>query len=348
MEAIQPEMARLSDLFPSILASVIGALALSPLVLSFAQRKRIIDLPGSAPHKRHSAPTPLGGGIVFLVVLVLVVFALQSPIEREVAGILVAAAFITAWGLIDDVKGMRAWGKLLGQLAAAAIVMMFGIQVRLTNLTLVNYGLTLIWLVGLMNAFNFVDSMDGLALGLGGIASAFFMLVTIDSQQPSLARLSAVIVGITFGVYFYNATPSKMFLGDSGSQLLGLLMGSVGIAYNPIGLSEAVSWFTPILVLGVPIFDSALVIVSRLRGSRPIYQAAHDHTYHRLLSSGLDPTRAVFAMQLVAIALGLIAFMTLRTSILAANFIWGAVIFSGIAALLVLEKRAAPSIAERS
>src|SRR3972149_3753355 len=126
-------------------------------------------------------------------------------------------------------------------------------------------------IVGITNAFNFVDSMDGLALGLAGIAAAFFMLVTIDSAQPILAALSAVVFGATIGAYFFNAAPARMFLGDSGSQLLGFLLAAIGIAYTPAsaGLPQGVTWFTPILVLGVPIFDMGLVVISRLRSRRP-------------------------------------------------------------------------------
>jgi UDP-GlcNAc:undecaprenyl-phosphate GlcNAc-1-phosphate transferase len=174
--------------------------------------------------------------------------------------------------------------------------------------------------------------MDGLALGLAGIAAAFFMLVTIDSGQPVLAVLCAAILGAAVGGFLYNASPAKLFLGDSGAQLLGFLLAALGIAYTPAGagLPQAVSWFTPILVLGVPIFDITLVVTLRSARRQPVYRAGIDHTYHRLLRLGLDPTRAVLVMHLAGVVLGLIAFVALGANVLVANLIFAGVVLAGL------------------
>jgi UDP-GlcNAc:undecaprenyl-phosphate GlcNAc-1-phosphate transferase len=167
------------------------------------------------------------------------------------------------------------------------------------------------------------------------------MLATIDSAQPILSHLAAALLGASLGAFFLNAAPARMFLGDSGAQLVGFLLAAIGIAYTPgqAGLPQGVSWFTPILVLGVPIFDTALVIVSRLRRGLPIYRAGQDHTYHRLTRLGLDPTRSVLAMQLAAIVLGLIGIIALDASVLMANVLFGGCVLLGLVALGLLESR---------
>jgi UDP-GlcNAc:undecaprenyl-phosphate GlcNAc-1-phosphate transferase len=182
--------------------------------------------------------------------------------------------------------------------------------------------------------------MDGLAIGLAGIAAAFFMLATIDSAQPELSALSASVMGAAVGGFFLSAAPAKMFLGDSGAQMLGYLLAAIGIAYTPAqaGLPQAVSWFTPILVLGVPIFDMFLVVYSRIRRRAPIYKAGHDHTYHRLARIWFDPSRAVLAMQIGAVILGLIGFILLSSSPLIANLAFAVILLSAGLAIAVFEK----------
>jgi UDP-GlcNAc:undecaprenyl-phosphate GlcNAc-1-phosphate transferase len=245
------------------------------------------------------------------------------------------------WGLIDDRFNLRASYKIFGQLLATIIIIGFGVQVHITKIAWLDLLITLFWFVGITNAFNFVDSMDGLAVGLAGIASAFFMMVTLDATQPELAFLSAAIMGTMIGCFFYNAPPARMFLGDSGSLTLGFALAAIGIAYTPAqaGLPQGVSWFVPILVLGVPIFDMALVVVSRLMNRRPIYLAGMDHVYHRLVQLGFKPNRAVAAMQIAAIILSLVAYISLTTNVLIANLIFGGIVLLGLIALLYLETR---------
>ncbi|HLE03202.1 MAG TPA: MraY family glycosyltransferase [Anaerolineales bacterium] len=324
---------RLADLFPAMLLAASTALIVAPLIIRVLPSLGLVDLPGSAPHKQHLTPTPLAGGPILALSLTICYAALRLPINREVIGILVGSGLMVLWGIADDRLGLGPLRKLVGQLLATAVLVYFGVQVRILRIAWLDLLLTTLWIVGITNAFNFVDSMDGLALGLAGIAAAFFMLVTIDSAQPILAALSAVVFGATIGAYFFNAAPARMFLGDSGSQLLGFLLAAIGIAYTPAsaGLPQGVTWFTPILVLGVPIFDMTLVVASRIRGRRPVYRANRDHTFHRLLAIGLDVTRSVLAMQLTAIMLGLVAFIALDANVLEANIMFGIIAMIGLA-----------------
>jgi UDP-GlcNAc:undecaprenyl-phosphate GlcNAc-1-phosphate transferase len=256
-------------------------------------------------------------------------------------GIIGGVLVVTLFGLIDDGVDLSPIYKLIGQVIAAGVVIYFGVQVHITRVGWLDLVISFVWLVGLTNAFNFVDSMDGLAVGLAGIASAFFMLVNIDSFQPNLATIAAVLLGTTIGSFLLTSPPAKMFLGDSGAQALGISLASIGIAYTPgaAGLPQEVSWFTPILVLGIPIFDMFLVVVSRLRRRQPIYMAATDHLYHRLTMLGLHPNRAVLLMQISAILLSLIAFVALGASVLIANMLFGSIVLVGGIIFFYLERR---------
>ncbi len=146
-------------------------------------------------------------------------------------------------------------------------------------------------------------------------------------------------------MFFFNTSPAYLFLGDSGAQVLGVVLSAVGIAYVPAGagLPQAVSWFTPILVLGVPIFDTSLVVISRVRRRRPIYRADRDHTYHRLVALGLDPNRSVLAMHLAAVMLGLLAFIALGAGVVLANLLFAGMLALGAVAIFALERRFEPS-----
>ena len=330
----------LSDLFPMVLLGCVAALGVSPLAARAATSLGLIDLPGSAPHKTHPAATPLVGGPVLAIAVAVAYFVGRPPVDRQIVGILLAGLLILVWGLLDDRFRVPPLAKLAGQVLAAVVLIGYGVEVRITRIPGVDLGLTLLWVVGMINAFNFVDSMDGLALGLASVATGFFMLVTVDAAQPTLAALSAAILGAAIGLFFFNASPARLFLGDSGAQLLGFVLAAIGIAYVPAGagLPQGVSWFVPILVLGVPIFDSTLVVVSRLRRGVPLYRAQRDHTYHRLVQLGVHPSRSVLAMHVAAVLLGLLAFVALDLTVLQANLLFGASVASGVIGIYVLEK----------
>jgi UDP-GlcNAc:undecaprenyl-phosphate GlcNAc-1-phosphate transferase len=331
----------LGQLFPVILLAAIVALVSAPLLARLARRLALVDLPGSAPHKRHENAVPLAGGPVLLLSVGVAYLSLALPSGSPLQGIGLGSVILLVWGLVDDRYRLRARLKLLGQLVATAVLVRFGVQVHITQTEWLDLALTVLWIVGLVNAFNFVDSMDGLALGLAAIGLSFFMLVTLDADQSELASLAAAGLGATLGLYFYNAAPASLFLGDSGSQVLGFILAGLGIAYVPAGagLPQGVSWFTPILALGVPIFDTTLVVVSRLRRRQPIYAPQRDHTYHRLVAYGIHPGRAVLAMQLSAVLLGLVAFVALGLSVIAANLLFAAVVLGGLVCVLLLERR---------
>jgi UDP-GlcNAc:undecaprenyl-phosphate GlcNAc-1-phosphate transferase len=331
---------RLSDLFPLLLVSALAALSTGPVWVRVAIRLRLVDIPGSQPHKLHPKATPLAGGLV-LGLSILAAFAVVRPeASRPVAAIAAGGALTLGLGLLDDRANLPPHWKFFGQIACSLLLIALGVQVHVTRVEALDVALSLLWYVGLINAFNFVDSMDGLAIGLAGIASGFFMLVSLDAQQPDLAALAASLMGACAGLTYHNISPARLFLGDSGASLLGLVVAGLGIAYTPglAGLPQELTWFTPILVLGVPIFDASLVVFSRIRRRLPVYRGGRDHTYHRLVALGLEPGRSVLAMHLGAATLGLVAFIALDASVLAANLVFAAIVVGGVCAALWLDR----------
>jgi UDP-GlcNAc:undecaprenyl-phosphate GlcNAc-1-phosphate transferase len=325
--------------FRVIFTAALLALALGPLGYYLTRKWGIIDIPNRAPHKKHPNPIPMAGGVVLFTTAVAVLILEGALGKSDISPIIGASAVILLFGLLDDIRDLSPLFKMLGQVLATVVLIYLGVQVRLFNLNWLNIGLTIIWVVGVTNAYNFVDSMDGLAIGLAGVAFAFFMFVTIQSMQLDLSLFSTILLGACLGAYYYNASPAFFYLGDSGSQFLGFILASLAIAYNPLGLSRLASWYVPILLVGVPLFDMALVVLSRLRRRRPIYKASIDHSYHRLVSLGLNATRAVLTMQIVAVLLGCIAFIALDLTPLISNIIFASVLVGGIVLLFILDSK---------
>jgi UDP-GlcNAc:undecaprenyl-phosphate GlcNAc-1-phosphate transferase len=329
-------------LFPLIFWAILVTLIITPLAIKAAIRFQLIDHPNSSPHKIHEHPMPKAGGLAIGFTIVSINFIGGNMQSGTIRAILLSGAIIFLFGLWDDARRLSPRWKLVGQLLATIILISQGVYIRmLGNMTALNIVLTLIWTIGITNAFNLVDSMDGLVVGLAAIAAAFFMLVTVDAGQTSLSLLSAIILGSSIGMMYFNALPARTFLGDSGAQFLGFVLAALAIAYTPPGLPQPSSWFVPILLLSVPIFDTSLVTLSRLLQRRAVYQAGLDHTYHRLINLGWPSSRAVLSMHLCAVISGCLAFVALPLPPLWANAIFAAALLTGLFLFFWLENKAA-------
>ncbi len=325
-------------LFIPLFWSAAGMLAVVPVAIRIAQHFKLVDVPYSAPHKTHDRPVPRAGGMALALIVGLVSILGGAAVSPQVRAILAAAVVIFIFGLLDDAVGLSAPWKFLGQIIASGLLVWQGVYIQFLRQPLLDLPLTFLWVIGITNAFNFVDSMDGLAVGLAGIASAFFLLVTLDAGQGSLAFLSAVLLGACIGMGYYNLLPARSFLGDSGAQLLGFLLAGIGIAYTPPGLPQPSSWFVPILLLSVPIFDMVLVVLSRLRRQVSLVQGNQDHTYHRLVNAGMQPSHAVASMHMAGILAGCLAFMALPLDPLWANMVFLVALLGGGVLLLWIRK----------
>jgi UDP-GlcNAc:undecaprenyl-phosphate GlcNAc-1-phosphate transferase len=336
-------------LFINIVLGLVLSLALSRAAIVLARRVGLMDVPGALPHKQHAAPMPLAGGTALLLALGAGILLFNWEIARALWNILLPALIVFAFGVWDDLKRLSAGMKFIGQALAALVLIALGTHVQIIQpgflglhgaITLwINWAITLFWIVGITNALNLIDSMDGIVVGVSSIALAFIMLVIVGSEQTALLRLLALLFGIGLGLNYYNASPAKLFLGDSGAQTFGFLLAAIGIIFTPGSHPQASSWFLPILILGLPIFDTTLVTLSRLFQGTPIYAAGHDHTYHRLIALGFDPARAVQLMHLASIVSCCIAFVALRLDPFYANLLFaGAGVFA-LGVILIFIRR---------
>jgi UDP-GlcNAc:undecaprenyl-phosphate GlcNAc-1-phosphate transferase len=337
---------QLVDLFKACLGGIIVAVMLSPLAIWIAKRVGLLDIPGSQAHKKHTIPMPLAGGIVFALSMVILVPVFHTY-NKNISPLLVALIIIFLFGLWDDAKGLGAPLKLTGQIIASILLIASDVSVHFLEglsipflkgnmLVVLDWIVTIFWFVGITNAFNLIDSMDGLAVGTAGIAFTFFMIMSLVAQQTYLAIFSACLVGICIGLYAFNVSPARLFLGDSGAQMLGFTLAAVGMIYTPHDLPQASSWFVPILVLGVPIFDTSMVVLSRLIHHRPVFHADRNHTYHQLVALGLDPYRAVLVIHLATLVLSFVAFIALSLPPLEATLTFFGVVLSGLIILIFL------------
>jgi len=290
-----------------LLSAMAIAVLVTPVARAVAFRIGMVDHP--APRKLHTRPIPLlGGAALYLAVLIALLVLEDRYNLPQLAGVLVGATAISFLGIWDDRWGLRPLVKLAGQAAVAGAVMATGIMVSLFPWPILNATVTLLWLVGITNAFNLIDNMDGLSGGIGAVSAAFFLLLAALNGQYLVGALSAAVLGACLGFLRYNFNPASIFMGDAGSLFLGFLMAVLGIKLRFPNNVAFVTWMVPVLVLGVPIFDAALVIFSRLRrGLNPLTTPGKDHLSHRLVRAGLTHREAVLTLYLVQAALGALA-----------------------------------------
>ncbi len=334
----------------ALFLALLTSLPMSWVGYHLARWLKLIDYPGSAAHKSHIRPIPMAGGFAILVTIGFTVWLLHLFDEPAVCAALLAGGIVFLFGLWDDYKNLSPGVKFLGQTLAGVALIRMGVHVQifesqeffLHSDTLadryLDWLVTIIWVIGITNAFNFIDSMDGLATGITATSAAFFILATLDAGQIPLSQFSALVLGTCAGIYLFNASPAVIFLGDSGAQLLGFLMATLAIGYTPQGANQSSSWMVPILLMGVPVFDASLVVVSRLKRGAPLFHAARDHTYHRLRMAGLDSNRAVLVMQVTAFAMCCLALIILYQPPLTANLLFLLVLALGSGGIYYLEK----------
>jgi len=296
----------------TLLLSFIFSLYLTPIFRTAALKFGIIDRP-HGPLKRHSEPVPyLGGLAVYLSFLLTTGLIYQY--SREVLGILLAGAIIVILGLIDDLGVLSPPVKLIGQCVAASVLIKASIYIKLEILPLwIAIPLTVIWVIGITNAFNLIDIMDGLASGVGAISALFLVIINFRSGREFIVPLSIALAGSLLGFLRYNFRPAKIYLGDTGSLFVGLMLAALSMngAYTRVSLLGVVA---PLLILGVPIFDMLLVAYIRFRRGIPIMQGSPDHFALRLRKWRLSVESTVILSYLVAALLGGLALLVIRVS----------------------------------
>jgi UDP-GlcNAc:undecaprenyl-phosphate GlcNAc-1-phosphate transferase len=322
-------------IFASALLLVIGT---TPILRRTASRLGIVDQPDA--RKLHPMPVPLLGGIAIYIgfIVALCLFSEEWVISQAIS-ILVGATIVSFLGIWDDRWGLRPVLKLLGQVIAAGILIISGVQVLFLPYPALNVAVTLLWVVGITNALNLLDNMDGLSGGVGAVAAAFFLLLAAMNGQYLVASLAAALMGACIGFLYYNFNPATIFMGDAGSMFLGFMLAVVGIKLRFPGRSSFVTWMIPVIVLGLPIFDTTLVVISRLRrGINPLTHPGKDHLSHRLVFMGLSQRQAVMLLYLICCALGLVGFIIMQADAAQAYAVGSVVALTGLASLIALER----------
>lgn len=327
-----------------IIAFVIAggvALATTPATGRLAQRFGVIDHPsqGSVGHKRHTQPTPYLGGIAISLGLLcgsLVVFTAADGIPIRHFVVTIGAGFALAGvGLLDDITPLPRSLRLLAQVLVAYVAWDAGFGVTAIQSDLINLALTTFWIVGMTNAFNLLDNMDGVSAGLAGIAGATFAVMGLMNELPILPIVAAALAGSAFGFLAHNRHPAKVFMGDAGSLFLGFLVALLGLRLRFDNL-PAVTFMVPVVVLALPILDTTLVVISRLRDRRPVFLGARDHIAHRLVKKGLSITTSVRSMYAAAIYSAALGLAISRSSEAVAFVLLGSAAASSLAAAIAL------------
>jgi len=324
-------------IFAGALVFAVGA---TPVARWLAPHVGVIDHPNA--RKVHVRPMPrLGGAAIFLAfILALVVFENRYNFQ-QLAGILIGATFVSFLGIWDDRWGLRPILKLVGQILGALILVMSGVHTELFPWPALDVSLTVFWVVGITNAFNLLDNMDGLSGGVGAVAAVFFTLLAAMSRPPQVlvAALSAALFGVCLGFLAYNFNPATIFMGDAGAMFIGYMLAAVGIKLRFPSNITFVTWMIPVLVLGVPIFDTTLVFISRLRrGLNPLTTPGKDHSSHRLVAMGFTQREAVLILYLIGGTLGVLAMFITQADVVESYVIFAAVLVAGILGILRLER----------
>lgn len=289
---------------PIMVVGFVMSLGLTPLSREIAMRLGVVDRP-SSPRKANAEYKPLMGGLAMYTsfALALLLFSLPNYL-MELGGVVLGATVLAGIGLWDDRYELGIRPKLLAMVLVALVLIVAGIQIRLFKTPWLDIPLTVLWIVTIINAVNFLDNMDGLAAGLSTIAAAFFMLIALIQGQTLVSSLAAAIFGSTLGFLVYNFNPASTFMGDMGALVLGLVLAVLGIKLSFEAQPLTITWMVPLLVLALPLFDIVLVVVTRLSEGRSPGEAGKDHTSHRLMSLGFRPRVTLFALYAFCILFG--------------------------------------------
>ncbi|MCQ2957855.1 MAG: undecaprenyl/decaprenyl-phosphate alpha-N-acetylglucosaminyl 1-phosphate transferase [Candidatus Gastranaerophilales bacterium] len=301
------------------MAAFVFSVGVIPLVRKMCLKEGYYDLPGE--RKIHKKPVPRLGGIAIwlgVVFSLITVVLLQGsyPFGNSISAILVGGTIMFLLGVVDDTYGLSAKFKLIVQLGAALIAFLLGVQINYANIPftshLLSFGwlslpITILWITGLSNAFNFIDGVDGLAGTLGTVSAITLGVIALVVQPPqdTCTLLSFILAGSVMGFLVFNYNPARIFMGDSGSLFMGFLLATLSVV--GVMKSVAVTIFLPVFILVVPIFDICFATFRRLLKGKSPFSADAEHLHHKLLQAGLSHNKTVLTLVLATIAFGLIA-----------------------------------------
>jgi UDP-GlcNAc:undecaprenyl-phosphate/decaprenyl-phosphate GlcNAc-1-phosphate transferase len=289
-------------IFPIVFFSSLAVSSLSvPFLKKLAFKFAIIDEPNQA-HKTHSSPIPYLGGLAIvipvLIVSALSVYLLQLSKVTMMQGILVVVPglILAIIGLIDDKNNLSAAIRLVIQLIMSILISLILIQgeyaARITEISMINILISIFWIVGITNAFNFLDNLDGAAAGITVISSAAIFALSLMGDQYLIATFSLTICAGSLGFLFWNLNPARIYLGDSGALFIGLILSVLLLQLEPSTAEKLSSIAIPVLVMAIPIIDTCVVVFSRFLRGVSIFQGGRDHLSHRIIALGFNRKQA--------------------------------------------------------
>src|SRR3954465_4324844 len=302
-----------SHLVPAA-ASLALSLALTPLVRALARRYGVVAKPRA--ERWHKKPRGLLGGVSIYLAVALS-FLLFVPHTREGWVVMGASTALFVVGLVDDFLHIKPYQKLIGQILGATAVVYFGLLLPWGWAASVGMALTIFWLIGITNAINLLDNMDGLAAGVSAIAAVFIAAGFAANGQPTEAAMLAVFAAALVGFLVYNTNPASIFMGDCGSMFIGFFLASSPLINLAGGRSRAFLpvLAVPILVLFIPIFDTTFVTILRKLSGRAASQGGRDHTSHRLVALGTSERHAVWLLYGLAALSGILALLVQKVKL---------------------------------
>lgn len=311
----------------ALVLSILISFFFTPLSIRFARKIGAVDVPLD-DRRMHTHPVPLLGGISIILSFFFTSFVASLLLPRffhiqvwqPLLQLLPGSLIIAVLGVFDDRKSLPALFKFVVQFAAAGITVAMGVQISTVSASVRLFGkyafslgyfsipITLLWIVGVTNALNFIDGLDGLADGIASIASLTMLLIALlqSPMQLPMALLTAALSGGCLGLLPYNRNPAKVFMGDTGATFLGFVLAVISIQ-GLFKFYAAVSFAVPLLILGLPLFDTISAIVRRIWEGKSPFTADRNHIHHKLIDLGLSQKQSVFVLYAVSLLLGVIA-----------------------------------------
>ena len=316
------EFTMMATIVLALAVALIVSFLATPIVKSFACRVGAIDVPKDA-RRMHKVPIPRMGGLAIFLGFIISLL-LFCPLDDELKGILLGSVIIVIMGIIDDITPLRASLKFVVQILAALIPIYYGVQITcISNPNIfspdlywdfgwLSIPITVLWIVGLTNAVNLIDGLDGLAIGVSSISALTMLVIAILVAEPQVAVIMAALVGACIGFMPYNINPAKIFMGDTGSTFLGYILACITIQ-GLFKFYAVISFVVPFLILGLPIFDTMFAIIRRMSHGQNPMTPDRSHVHHRLIDMGLNQKQAVAVLYVISAILGLSA-VVLATS----------------------------------
>lgn len=316
---------------------------LTPAVKKISYMVGAIDVPRD-DRRMHDKPIPRFGGLGIFIGIFLSIFVFLRPLSKEVQAMMLGASVIFVSGFLDDTKGLSPSMKLIFQVIASLIAIYGGIRVdaisnfmgekgSVVELGVLSYPITMLWIIGVTNAINLIDGLDGLAAGISAIAGISFTIISFLLGSREIALLCLMISGACIGFLPYNFNPASIFMGDTGALLLGYLFGVITIE-GVLKTAITVSIFVPVIILAVPISDTLLAIIRRTLSGKSFATADKGHLHHRILAMGFSTKKTVLILYLMAVILGALAIVV---SLIGG--LYGNLLALGIGILIILGAR---------